>query len=448
MSTSREVHALDGAGLSREYAAGVLSAMDVLGRVQNRIERLSDRYGLFNAVADWDSIFDAADESDQRWTAGEPRSPLEGVPFAVKANIAIAGLPWHGGIKAFADRVATADAVVVATMRAAGMIPVGILNMHEAALGETGDNPAFQRTLNPRDPRRIAGGSSSGSAAAVAAGVVPIALGTDDMGSVRLPSALCGVVGYKPDHGVIPVEGLLELSPSLDHIGIHARSVADVRSVLRLFDRNAISRSQPTHILNWHVSDTLECDADVAHAFAVATRELQPMDGLDWRDVDLGALRRAGLLRCERDGARQFASELAANPQGFSETLRSLLAWGSGQSADKVARCDALLAQTRKRLGADLKNAVLVSPTSAHVAPLWSEPVPLTLADLTAPAAIAGLPSISIPATPEATDGLPVGIQITGGNYLEVLTLAEALFPGVAKIVSESYEDSEMGGGE
>lgn len=445
MSPHREIHALDGAGLSREYAAGVLSAVDVFARVQDSVERLSDRYGLFNAVADWDAIFDAAVESDQRWAAGEPLSPLDGVPFAVKANIAIAGLPWHGGIKAFADRIATEDSAVVATMRAAGMIPIGILNMHEAALGETGDNPAFQRTTNPRDPRRIAGGSSSGSAAAVAAGVVPITLGTDDMGSVRLPSALCGVVGYKPDHGVIPVEGLLALSPSLDHIGIHARSVADVRSVLRLFDRNAISRREPKQILNWQLSDELSVDADVAHAFSVAALALEPMRHLDWRDVDLGALRRAGLLRCERDGAAQFASELSANPEGFSETLRGLLAWGAKQSADKASRSDALLAQIRERLTADLSGAVVVSPTSAHVAPTWEETVPLTLADMTAPAAIAGLPSISVPAP---TDSLPVGVQITGSNYLEVLTLAEQLFPGIADVMHESFDETNLGGGE
>ncbi|MCR9276510.1 MAG: amidase [Pseudomonadaceae bacterium] len=445
MSTDRAVHSLDGAGLSREYAAGVLTAMDVLARVQDRIERLSDRYGLFNSVADWDSIFDAAVESDRRWAAGEPRSPLDGVPFAVKANIALAGLPWHGGIQAFADRVATEDAAAVATMRAAGMIPVGVLNMHEASLGETGDNPAFQRTLNPRDPRRIAGGSSCGSAAAVAAGVIPIALGTDDMGGVRLPSALCGVVGYKPDHGVIPVDGLLSLSPSLDHIGVHARSVADVRSVLRLFDRNAISRRMPERIQQWMLSDAIHIDSHVANALAVATHSVEPRSPLDWRDVDFGAIRRAALLRCERDGEAQLASALAAQPQGFSEALRGLLAWGSQRSEAELARADALLLQISSRLRTELQGAVALSPTTPVVAPRWGEPVPLDLADIIAPAAIAGLPSITIPAS---SDGLPVGVQITGGNYLEVLTLAETLFPGVVDVLSESFEEVQPGAAE
>lgn len=439
-SQSEELYALDAAGLSRAFAQGASSSITVLELVRRRIDQYSSALGLFNAVADWDTIFEAAQESDTRWADGEPLSPVDGIPFAVKANIAIQGLPWHGGMAAFKDRVAVDDAACVATLRAAGMVPVGILNMHEAALGETGDNPAFQKTLNPHDRERIAGGSSSGSAAAVAAGIVPIALGTDDMGSVRLPSALCGVVGYKPDHGVVPVEGLVPLSPSLDHIGVHARSVADIRSVMRLFDRNAISRIQPERLLRWQVSESIEIAPTVAEAFSAATEELNLRDVVDWRDVDLAALRRAGLLRCERDGFDEFSKEMTSRPEGFSATLRQLLEWGSEQSDDKVARADALLAELGERLRNDVSDALLLSPTTPHVAPRWDEDVPLTLADLTAPAAVAGLPSISVPVP---TVGLPVGVQITGGNYLEVLTLAEKVFPGTAEVMSEAVGDGE-----
>lgn len=436
----QELHELDAAALSREFARGAASSIHVLERVRLRIERYSDALGLFNAVADWDAIFEAAQESDNRWAEGEPLSPVDGIPFAVKANIAIRGLPWHGGIAAYGKRVANEDAGCVAVLRSAGMIPVGILNMHEAALGETGDNPAFQKTLNPRDRERIAGGSSSGCAAAVAAGVVPVALGTDDMGSVRLPSALCGVVGYKPDHGVIPLDGVVPLSPRLDHVGVHARSVADIRSVLRLFDRNAISRIQPEHIAVWQLGESIALAPEVAAAFAEAIDELNVGHRVDWRDVDLAALRRAGLLRCERDGFEQFALDMTKRPKGFSPELRKLLEWGSEQSDEKVARADALLTELGERLRNDVSDQVMLSPTTPHVAPRWDEDVPLTLADLTAPAAIAGLPSISVPAP---STGLPVGVQITGGNYLQVLTLAEKVFPSTARVIAEEGEEIE-----
>lgn len=440
LSTDRPIHTLDGAGLSREYAAGVLSAVDVLARVQDAIDRFSDRFSLLDAVADWESIYDSAGQSDLRWAEGKPRSPLDGVPFAVQANIAMAGLPWRGGIEASARQVATEDSAIVAVLRAAGMIPVGVLSMQTADSGEADANRVSQRTRNPHDPRRIAGRSSSGCAAAVALGVIPIALGTDTMGGVRLPSALCGVVGFKPALGVFPVEGLHSLSPTLGHVGIHARSVADVRSVLRLFVRNAISRRQPERTLSWQVSDELRFDADVSRVFSVATQALEPMCSLDWRDVDLAALRRASLLCCVTSVAAQSPDDMATDPGGYSEAFESLLAWRTRQSADALARSESLLAEVGARLREELNGAVVVSPTSPNIAPSWDVQTPQNLADMTIPAAIAGLPSISIPAE---TDGLPVGLQITGGDYLEVLTLAQMLFPGVADVASQAYGEAD-----
>jgi aspartyl-tRNA(Asn)/glutamyl-tRNA(Gln) amidotransferase subunit A len=128
-------------------------------------------------------------------------SLFDGVPIAIKANIAVKGLPWHGGIEAYRDRIAERDAVSVQALRLAGAVIVGVLNMHEAALGATNDNLAFGRCHNPYRHGFTPGGSSGGSAVAVAAGLCAAALGTDTLGSVRIPAGYCGVFGCKPTHG-------------------------------------------------------------------------------------------------------------------------------------------------------------------------------------------------------------------------------------------------------
>ena len=474
--------AADAQQLSGAFAEGAVLPTDVLRACLARIEQLDAQLGVCNHRLELPGLLEAAQAAVERWREGAPLSPLDGIPFGVNANIAVAGQPWHGGIRAFRERLAAEDAACVVRLRAAGMIPMAIFNMHEGALGETSNNPAFRTTRNPHDPTRIPGGSSGGSAAAVAAGMVPVALGTDNLGSVRLPSALCGVVGFKPAQGEVLMDGVMPLSPRLDHVGVHARSVADVIQVMALLAsqpskqtlglgvaagervdgggsspkaRKAASAartglaevggnsSSPTDIgpksgggtrfLRWRLGPQLRFDEPIAEAFSRLLQQRAATEVLDWSDADLSALRRAGLLICERDAAYCYATTLRRHPDGFSEALRGLLAWGAEQPQEKVRQAESRLAHARRRLRHDLAGAVLLSPTTAHLAPRCDAVPPTTLADLTAPAAIAGIPSISLPLG-RAAGGLPMGLQISGLDSSEVLSAALRIFSGVAKI--------------
>ena len=425
-----------------------------------RIHRYDSDFGICNFVADPDALFDQAVEAAARWRQGAPLSPLDGVPFGVKANIAVRGFPWHGGIAAFRNRRASADADCVRPLRAAGMIPMAVFNMHEAALGGTTGNPAFRTTRNPHDLGRIPGGSSGGSAAAVAAGFAPIALGTDSLGSVRLPSALCGVVGFKPGRGLIPLGGVMPLCDRLDHVGLHGRSVADVEAVTLLFrpqgwrressgdprpdepdlgggglrggaESEAGHPAEPVKLARWDVAHAEPEAPEVGVAFARILSD-HGVDGhSDWTDADLSAIRRAGLLVCERAAAREYAGGLRDDAEGFSAMFRRLVAWGAAQPEQKVRGAEGLLADSARRLRADLDDQLLLSPTTAHGAPRIGAPIPVTLADLTAPAAIAGVPAVSVPMRPPS-DGLPVGLQVMGLDDAGVLAAARKLFPGIA----------------
>ena len=449
---------LDARALAAAFAEGRADPREALAACRQRIERHDGRLGACNHLADADLLLQAASASAARWRQGVPLSPLDGVPFGVKANIAVRGLPWHGGIGAFRTRRASRDADCVARLRAAGMIPLAICNMHEAALGETSDNPWFGATRNPHDPTRIPGGSSGGSAAAVAAGLVPIALGSDDLGSVRLPSALCGVLGFKPAHGEIPLGGLIPLSPRFDHLGAHARSLGDLVQIMRLLapgtgmlaPEHASSAGAPPPnsgqdgqlkpgegalpLLHWRTGPRLPFAVSIAQAFNALLKARAVRETADWSDLDLSALRRAALLICERDAARHFAAPLRESPEGFSPAFRQLIAWGARQPAEKVQRAEARLAQASRRLRADLDRGLLLSPVTPHPAPKRTGEIPASLADLTAPAAIAGVPAISIPLG-FSPKGLPLGLQITGRDSAAVLRTAQELFPGTVPIV-------------
>ena len=447
--------AADATALGAAFAAGRLEPQAVIESLLQRIEALDPIVGACNHVAPSMPLLAAADAAAERWRAGVPRSPLDGVPFGVKANIAVAGWPWHSGIAAQRGRLAPEDADCVARLRAAGMLPVAVLNMHEAALGVTSDNRAFRTTRNPRSLDCIPGGSSGGSAAAVACAMLPIALGTDSLGSVRLPSALCGVVGFKPGHGVVPTRGVEPLAASLDHVGIHARSVRDLVQVFALLRGQsgdaAVPATEPQAgaappLAQWLLGnpehETARAIREVLHGTVGGDRLNRPVD---WTGVDLSALRRAGLLECERSAARHFAALLREQPDGFSTEFRQLTAWGAAQGADQVREAADRLAQARQSLRAELRDQLLVGPTVPHRAPPRDVPPPSDLADFTAPAAIAGVPAISVPIG-GFDDGRPMGLQIAGTRSADVLRAARLLFPGTAPIAQPIGQSSNDGG--
>lgn len=220
------------ADLHAGYAAGRTTATEVTRRHLARIARLNATLRAFIEV-DEPGALRTAVECDARITAGSARA-LEGIPVGVKANIAVAGLAWSAGMQGRRDEVAQADAVSVSRLRAAGAVILGTLNMHEAAFGATSDNPWFGRAMNPHRAGHTPGGSSGGSGAAVAAGLCVAALGSDTLGSIRIPAAYNGIYGLKPTRDALSSDGLLPLAPALDTIGPLARSLDDLEALTRV----------------------------------------------------------------------------------------------------------------------------------------------------------------------------------------------------------------------
>ena len=193
--------------------------MSVVEQTRKRLDLIASRDHELRAFVrvDVEDALAAAEASDRRHAEGRPQ-PLDGIVTAVKDNLSVAGKPWTAGIEGRRDLIADADASAVGLLRENGAVILGGANMEEAALGAVTDNPTYGRCINPLGSGLTPGGSSGGSAAALAAGFVDLALGTDTMGSVRVPAAYCGISGIKPTFGAIDRTGLAMLCPSLDTV--------------------------------------------------------------------------------------------------------------------------------------------------------------------------------------------------------------------------------------
>ena len=226
-----DAHWLTAAEIGAAYIARQLSPVELVSALLERIAALDPRLHAFITV-DAEAALDCARLAEREIMAGRRRGPLHGVPVAIKDIIDVAGLPTTCHSRILLDNVATADAEVTARLRAAGAIVLGKLALHEFAIGGPAFDLPFPPARNPWNTDHHPGGSSSGSGAALAAGLVPLALGTDTGGSIRNPAGACGVVGLKPTYGLVSRRGVFPLAFTLDHVGPMARSVADTALLL------------------------------------------------------------------------------------------------------------------------------------------------------------------------------------------------------------------------
>jgi len=389
-----------------------------------------------------------------------PEGELAGMPFAVKDNIDVAGMVTTGGSPLLEGAVAAVDSGVVSVLREAGGIVVGKTNMHELAFGVTSNNAAFGAVRNPHDLERSAGGSSGGSAAAVALGAAAFSLGTDTGGSITIPASFCGVVGFRPTTGRYPSDGLVALSWSRDTVGLHTRSVADARLVDRIITRTRTVSARLLTEISIGVLRPRFADVD-EDVRAVAERTLAALERAGVRLVDVvieddlaiggGPGLELVLYEAERlltarareadPGIRSFADLPAriSSPdvRGLAEMMAGnpfpVEAYEAARSARSLLR--RRYAELFEASGVD----ALVAPSCAVLPPPIGvddvvdlngkeEPLFPTITRNTAPGSVAGVPMLTLPSG-RSRGGLPIGMTYEGRFFGDdrLLALGEQL---------------------
>lgn len=418
---------LDISSLGHGLRAGAWSVADVTRDALERIRLAQSSLNAFVETEDGRALATAL-RLDDELKSGIDHGVLHGIPVAVKDNICVQGTAMRAGSNR-PRPTSVADAEIVAALRRAGAVLIGRTRMHEIAMGATGLNPNDGGARNPADPSRIPGGSSSGSAVAVAAGLCAAAVGTDTAGSVRIPAALCGVVGFKPTMGALPMAGVLPVSALLDHVGLFGRSATDVAL---LFDRirpGPRVRPRPSLRIGVLAAGAEDADPTVSRSFEAA---LGAIDRAGARLAEVRLRAESELLRTSwtiifRDAFQVHAADYAADPTSFAPDVRERLRTGSLVSAGEYQ--DALGARRRIELEVSALFSdcdVLVSPTVPIVPPrvveVNAEMLPL-LSRNTRLQNLAGIPAITIPVP--MTD-LPVGFQVSGPAHGDALVLETA----------------------
>jgi len=368
---------------------------------------------------------------------------LKHVPIAIKDLFETKGIRTTAGSLFFKDYVPTEDAIAVKKIKDAGAVIMGKTNTHEIALGVTTNNPHFGATRNPWDTTRIPGGSSGGSAAAVAAGMSLAALGTDTGGSIRIPASLCGVVGLKPTYGRISVRGVIPLSWNLDHIGPLTRSVKDAALILQGLagydpdDPFCIDHSVDDYLAHieegvkgWRVAlavgdDIEEADAEVLQAVQLAAKVFEKL-GARVESVNVTFLREAALANGQitpADGAAYHRQRLAEHPDWFGEDVRRRLEMGRDLKLSDYILARKTQTEMKHRLAKLFEQYdILLLPSTPITAPLieGNDAVEQArrLTRFTAPFNLTGLPALSIPCGFDKA-GLPIGLQIVSKAWNE-----------------------------
>ncbi len=468
------IHELSAAEIAAAVASGKLSAVEVADAHLERIDALESDVHAFVTPTPETARAQAA-AIDARRASGEPLGPLAGVPLALKDVLCTDGIRTTAGSRILEGYVPPYSATAARLLHDAGAVLVGKTNMDEFAMGSSTENSAFGVTHNPWDLARVPGGSSGGSAAAVAAGMAPIGIGTDTGGSIRQPASLCGVVGMKPTYGRVSRFGLIAFASSLDQVGPFARDVRDTALVLSAIarhdpkDSTSIPEPAPDYLAELGAGVEGLRIGVVAEGFGEGTQPgvgarvreaIETLTGLGAVagevslpsfDLALSAyyliapaecssnLARYDGVRYGHRGAGGTVAEMneRTREEGFGDEVKRRVMLGTyALSAGYYDAYYGKAQRVRTLVIRDFESAyerfdVLVCPTSPTTAFKIGEkaddPLAMYLSDLfTIPSNLAGAPAISVPCGLSADDGLPVGLQIMGPVLKEGLLLRVA----------------------
>ena len=444
---------MTGIEVAAAVAAGKTSAAAVIEACLNRIDRLNPVLNAFTAVTS-DRARAKAAALDVAVAAGARPGPLAGVPFAVKNLIDVAGLPTLAGSKINRDHPpAVADAPLITRLEAAGAILVGALNMGEYAYDFTGENAHDGPSRNPHDTARMSGGSSGGSGSAVGGGLVPLALGSDTNGSIRVPSSFCGLFGLKPTYGRLTRAGSFPFVSSLDHLGPFALCTADLAAsydAMQGFDPSdpgcADRPVEPVSgVLDSGIGGLRIASADGYFRAGAAPEALAAVDGTA---AALGATETVTIpdAQCARsaaysitttEGAALHLQRLRTRPDDFDPDVRDRLIAGALVPAVAVVQAQKFRRRFREQMLRlfDTVDAIL-APATPCVAPLIGQKTFIldgkelllrpNIGIYTQPISFVGLPVVAVP-VPTAS-GLPIGVQIITAPSREDLALRIARF--------------------
>jgi aspartyl-tRNA(Asn)/glutamyl-tRNA(Gln) amidotransferase subunit A len=462
--------------LAQQIASGETTAVEVCEAHLERIKAIEPKLSAFNTVTA-ELALDRARKLDAHRQSGAPLGPLHGVPVAIKDNMCTAGVPTTASSKILRGFVPPYSATVVSRLEAAGAVMVGKTNLDEFAMGSSTENSALGPTLNPWDLTRTPGGSSGGSAAAVASRMVPLSLGSDTGGSIRQPAALCGIVGLKPTYGRVSRFGLMAFASSLDQIGPFTQTVADAALAFQVIGghdgHDATSSSEAMPDLMAALTGDVKgvrigipraflgegVDAPVLEAFHEAMRTLEAR-GAKLVDIELphagygipvyyliataeassnlaryDGVRYGHRTKIEKDDTLLTMYERSRD-EGFGPEVKRRIMLGTYVLSAGYYDAYYLKAQqVRTLLRRDFDQAfatvdVIATPTTPTPAfklgEKTSDPIQMYLNDIfTVSANLTGLPAISVPCGFSA-DRLPIGLQLTGRMFDEASVLRAA----------------------
>lgn len=445
--------------LTLEQAARLLrrrevSPVELVDVALARIERWSSDLHVFLTVLTAEARSQAT-RAEREIRRGKARGPLHGIPISLKDNFWTRGVRTTAGSKILADFIPDRDSDVAAALSQAGAILLGKTNMHEFAYGITGENPHYGSSHNPWAPERISGGSSGGSTVAVATGMGFASVGTDTGGSIRVPAALCGIVGLKPTFGLVSTEGVVPLGVSFDHVGPLARSVTDACIMLEAIagkyprgekrpSHRALRKSRSRRFrLGWPRDLFFErVNPEIQSAMEAAAKKFEDV-GARVEEVRLPHLpdsvdQASNLIVAEASYYHESQGYFPSRSEDYGDDVRGHLEWGHNlRAVDYLGGIEA-----RRRVQADFDAALqkvdaILAPASPIPPPRIGESqvrvagerettVRAELLRMTRPSNLTGLPAISIPCG-FTSDGLPIGLQLIGPRWGEAGLLAIAL---------------------